>query len=90
VEFSKAATVTTAGPHTVTVACLGVPQALVSLSPEIVGDSESTDFELDCKGAQSQVVQLQKGGSVGAHLIRLHPDGGAWTGAVAGIKITVG
>ena len=89
VGFSKSVTVTTAGPHTVTVACVGAPQALVSLSQEIVGGSERTDFELDCKGAQLQVVQL-KAGSVGAHLIRLHPDGGAWTGAVAGIKITAG
>ena len=89
VGFSKSATVTTAGPHTVTVACVGATQALISLSQEIVGGSESTDFELDCKGGQSKVVQLREG-SVGAHLIRLHPDGGAWTGAVAGIEITVG
>ena len=89
VGFSKSATVTAAGPHTVTVACVGASQALVSLSQEIVGGSERTDFELDCKGTQSQVIQLKEG-SVGAHLIRLHPDGGAWTGAVAGIEITVG
>ncbi|BCW67892.1 hypothetical protein NicSoilB4_26550 [Arthrobacter sp. NicSoilB4] len=89
VGFSKSVTVTSAGPHTVTVACVGAPRALISLSQAIVGGIERTDFELDCKGAQSQVVQLKEG-SVGAHLIRLHPDGGVWTGAVAGIKISVG
>lgn len=89
VGFSKSATVTTAGPHTVTVACVDAPLALISLSQEIVGGSERTDFELDCKGAQSQVIQLQEG-FVGAHLLRPYPDGGAWTGAVAGIEITVG
>ena len=89
VGFSKSATVTTPGPHTVTVSCVGAPLALISLSQEIVGGSERKDFELDCKGAQSQVVQLEEG-FVGAHLIRPYPDGGAWTGAVAGIEITVG
>jgi hypothetical protein len=89
VGFSKSATVTTAGPHTVTVACVGAPRALVWLSQQIVGGIEHTEFRLDCKGTQSQVVHLNEG-SVSAHLIRLHPDGGAWTGAVAGIEITVG
>lgn len=89
VGFSKSVTVTAAGPHTVTVACVGAPRALISLSQQIVGGTERTDLQLDCKEAQSQVVQLEEG-SVGAHLVRLHPDGGAWTGAVAGIKITVG
>ena len=88
VGFSKSVTVTTAGPHTVTVACVGAPRALISLAQQIVGGIKRTDLQLDCE-AQSQVVQLEEG-SVGAHLVRLHPNGGAWTGAVAGLKITVG
>lgn len=86
VGFSKAATVMTAGPHTVTAACVGTPHAQLSLSQDTMG-AEPMMFDVDCSGAQSQVVQLQKG-YVSAHLTR-HDPTGAWTGAVAGIRITV-
>ncbi|MCB5294448.1 hypothetical protein BJQ90_03916 [Arthrobacter sp. SO3] len=87
VGFSKAATVMTAGPHTVTAACVGTPHAQMALSQETKGGTEHVMFDVDCSGVQSQVVQLQKG-YVSAHLTR-HDPTGAWTGAVAGIKITV-
>jgi hypothetical protein len=85
--FSKTATVTTAGPHTVTAACVGTPHAQIFLSQNTKGGTEQMVFEVDCSGAQTQVVQLRKG-YVSAQVIR-HDPTGAWTGAVAGIKITV-
>lgn len=87
VGFSKAATVMTAGPHTVTTACVGTPHAQIFLYQESIGGTEPVVFDVDCAGAQSQVIQLQKG-YVSAHLTR-HDPTGAWTGAVAGIRITV-
>lgn len=87
VGFRKTARVTAAGPHTVTAACVGLPGAQIYLTQEVQGGTEGTTFELDCSRAHTQVVQLQEG-YVGVHLVR-YPDG-AWTGGVAGIKITVG
>lgn len=87
VGFRKAATVMTAGPHTVTAACVGARHAQISLSQETKGGTEHMVFEVDCSEARSQVVQLQKG-YVSARLTR-HDPTGAWTGAVAGIRITV-
>ncbi|WP_202129147.1 hypothetical protein [Pseudarthrobacter sp. ATCC 49987] len=89
VGFSKGATVTTAGPHTVTAACVGIPQAQISLSQYTVGGGEDKVFEVDCSGTQTQVFQLQKG-YIGAQLVGRRDPAGAWTGAVAGIRITVG
>jgi hypothetical protein len=43
-------------------------------------------FTVDCSETQTRVVQLQKG-YISAQLTRSDPTG-AWTGAVAGIKIT--
>jgi hypothetical protein len=86
VGFTKAATVTAAGPHTVTAACVGIPHAQIYLSQNLPAGTEHTVFEVDCSRTQSQVVQLQKG-YVSAQLIRPDPTG-AWTGAVAGIKVT--
>lgn len=85
--FDKVATVMTAGPHTVTAACVGIPHAQIYLSQDTRAGSEHMVFEVDCSGAQTQIVQLQKG-YVSAQLTR-HDPTGAWTGAVAGIKITV-
>ena len=84
VGFSKAATVMTTGPHTVTATCVGTPGVQIFLSQ---GEAEPVSLEVDCSGVLSKVVQLQKG-YVGAKLIRQDPTG-AWTGAVAGIKVTV-
>ena len=67
VGFSKTATVITAGPHTVTAACIGIPQAQISLSQNTVGGAEHVVF-VDCSETQTQVVQLQKG-YVGAQLV---------------------
>lgn len=86
VGFRKTATVKTAGPHTVTAACIGIPNAQIYLSQEILGGSQYTVLEVDCSRTQTQVVQLAAG-PVGVQLTRVHPDG-AWTGAVAGVRIT--
>jgi hypothetical protein len=86
VGFTKAATVMTAGPHTVTAACVGVPHAQIYVSQNTQAGTEHIVLEVDCSRTQSQVVQLQRG-YVSAQLTRPDPTG-AWTGAVAGIKIT--
>ncbi|WP_346960044.1 hypothetical protein [uncultured Arthrobacter sp.] len=86
VGFKKTATVTKTGPHTVTAACIGIPHAQIYLSQDIKGGSKYTVLEVDCSQTQTQVVQLAAG-PVGVQLTRVHPDG-AWTGAVAGIRIT--
>lgn len=85
--FDKVATVMTAGPHTVTAACVGIPHVQIYLSQDTKAGTEHVVFEIDCSGAQTQTVQLQKG-YVSAQLTRQDPTG-AWTGAVAGIRITV-
>lgn len=77
-----------AGPHTVTAACLGAPRVQFMLYQDVKGGTEHKEFVLDCSGSETMVVQLQKG-SLRVQLTRNDPDG-AWTGAVAGIKITVG
>jgi hypothetical protein len=87
VGFTKAATVKTPGPHTVTAACIGVPHAQIYLSQPIPGGTEHKVVDVDCTGIQTQTVQLHEG-YVGAQLMHLGSNG-AWTGAVAGIKITV-
>ena len=89
VGFRKAATVVTAGPHTVTAACVGIPHAQINVSQDTVGGTEEEVFELDCSGTTTQVLQLQKG-YVGAQLLARRDPTGPWTGAVAGIKITAG
>ncbi len=86
IGFSKAATVASAGPYTVTAACVGTPHAQIFLSQDTNGGTEHMVFEVDCLRTQSQIVRLQKG-YVSAQLTRPDPTG-AWTGAVAGIKIT--
>ncbi len=86
VGFTKAATVTVAGPHTITAACVGIPHAQIYLSQNSLTGTEHTVLEVDCSRTPSQVVQLQKG-YVSAQLTRPDPTG-AWTGAVAGIKVT--
>jgi len=86
IGFSKAATVASAGPYTVTAACVGTPHAQIFLSQDTQGGTEHMEFEVDCSRTQTQIVQLQKG-YVSAQLTRPDPTG-AWTGAVAGIKIT--
>ncbi|CAI3798231.1 hypothetical protein NKCBBBOE_02025 [Pseudarthrobacter sp. MM222] len=85
--FKKVATVTADGPHTVTAACVGIPHVQIYLSQDTKAGTEHMVFEVDCSRTQTQAVQLQKG-YVSAQLTRNDPTD-AWTGAVAGIKITV-
>jgi hypothetical protein len=84
VGFRKTATVTTAGPYTVTAACVGTPSAQIFLSQD---GAEPLSLDVDCSGVLSRVVVLRKG-PIGAQLTR-HDPTGAWRGAVAGIRITV-
>lgn len=86
VGFSKTAKVQTAGPYTVTAACVGIPDAQVFLSRP--GSKELLSLDLDCSGVFSQVVELEEG-YVAALLVR-HDPTGPWTGAVAGVRITGG
>ena len=86
VGFSKAVTVMTAGPHTVTATCVGTPGVQMFLTQDGTG-AEPVSLDVDCSRVLSKVVVLQKG-YVSAQLIRPDPTG-AWKGAVAGIKITV-
>ncbi|HSN37513.1 MAG TPA: hypothetical protein VLT34_14270 [Arthrobacter sp.] len=86
VGFSKAATVKTAGTYTVTAACVGIPRALIYLDHP--GAIESLSLDLDCSGVFSQVVEFPVG-PVHAQLTRQDPNG-PWTGAVAGLRITMG
>lgn len=88
VGFTQAAAVPTAGPHTVTAACVGIPHTQISLSQNTDTGTEHVVFEVDCTGPQTQVVQLRQG-YVSAQLSRPDPNG-PWTGAVAGLKITAG
>ncbi len=85
--FRKTAAVTTAWPHTVTAACMGLPRTQMFLSQVIKGGTEHSVFDFDCPETRTHTVQLQKG-YVSAPLTR-HDPTGAWTGAVAGIVITV-
>jgi len=87
VGFSKTATVKAAGAHTVTASCVGLDDVQISLSQDPRTGPELPALVLDCSGVLSQVVELQPG-YVGVHLTRQDP-GGPWTGAVAGIRITV-
>jgi hypothetical protein len=84
--FNKVAPVTADRPHTVTAACVGISHVQMYLSQDTKAGTEHMVFEIDCSGVQTQIVQLQKG-YVSAQLTRQDPTG-AWTGAVAGIKIT--
>lgn len=86
VGFRKAATLKTAGPHTVTLTCVGGSQAQIFLSQDTGSGTEHMAFKVDCTETQTRVVQLQKG-YISAQLTRSDPAGD-WTGAVAGIKIT--
>lgn len=85
VGFSNTGKVKTAGAYTVTAACVGIPDAQIFLSRP--GSMELLALNLDCSGVLSQVVELQEG-YVGAVLMR-HDPTGPWTGAVAGVRITV-
>ena len=85
--FDKVATVMTTGPHKVTAACVGIPHAQIYLSQDTKAGTEHMVFEVDYSGAQTQTIELQKG-YVSAQLTRQDPTG-PWTGAVAGIVITV-
>ena len=89
VGFGKAATVLEAGPHTVTAACVGISQAQISLTQNLAGGTRHIVLDVDCSGTRTQVVQLQEG-YVGAHLVARRDPTGAWTGAVAGLRITAG
>lgn len=89
VGFRKAATVQAAGLYTVTAACVGITRAQISLSQETVGASEHQVIDVDCAATRTQTVQLQQG-YVGAQLTRRSDPTAAWTGAVAGIRITAG
>lgn len=84
--FAKSAKVIKAGSYTLTAACVGVPEAQMSLHQDSRTAEKPLEFVLDCSEVFSQVVELQPG-YVSANLLR-HDPTGPWTGAVAGVRIT--
>ena len=71
VGFRKAATVKTAGPYTVTAACVGTRGAQIFLSQD---GAEPVSLDVDCSGVLSKVVVLQRG-YVGDTADPSRPDG---------------
>ncbi|RNL49180.1 hypothetical protein D7003_18945 [Arthrobacter oryzae] len=86
VGFRATATVSAAGAYTVTAACVGLPDAQIFVARP-GSSAERLAFDLDCSGVLSQVIELQEGYVV-AGVTRRDPTG-PWTGAVAGVRITV-
>lgn len=87
VGFRKAATVKTAGFYHVTVACVGTKNAQVALMQNASKTTVATSFTVECSKPETHIVQLDRG-HVGTQLTVRRDPGAAWTGAVAGIKIT--
>ncbi|MDQ0754702.1 hypothetical protein [Arthrobacter sp. B3I4] len=87
VGFQKVATLPNAGEYTVVAACVGLPGVQFALSQNMPGSTQHTVLEVDCSGAQTQVVELHEG-HLNAQLVARRDPAGAATGAVAGIRIT--
>ena len=85
VGFQKAGRVRTAGDYQVTAACVGVDAAQVIIFQDQT-PSGPTSIVVDCTAPLSRTVSLLPG-PVSVQLTRKNPTG-AWTGAVAGVKIT--
>lgn len=88
VGFRKNAMVETAGTYTVTAACVGAPDVRLSLNQDPQTGAGPLQLVVVCSQATSQIVQL-RAGYVSAALLQLNPGSDPWTGAVAGVRITV-
>ena len=81
----KGGRVKAAGDYQVTVACVGIDAAQFYLSQDET-PAGPTSIIVDCTAPTSRTVSLLPG-YVSVQLTRPNPTG-AWTGAVAGVKIT--
>lgn len=78
----------TAGQYKVTAACVGAPDAHLSVTQGARGGGSLLELGIDCGVLTEALVDLEPG-TVSAHLIR-YGDGppGPGTGAVAGIRVS--
>lgn len=83
----KTATVMTAGSYTVKAACVGAPEAQMTLDQDPHTGVKPLELMVECSEASSQVVELQPG-YVSASVVRYDPESVPWSGAVAGIRVT--
>lgn len=84
IGFSRTALVKTAGSYTVTAACVGAPDAQLTLSQDVQA-GDALDFSFGCAAVSTRVIKLQRG-SLQTRLAR--PPSDKVSGAVAGVRIT--
>lgn len=82
---SRTGQVPAAGRYTVSFACIGAPDAQLSIHQESQGGSEALDTSFDCGDVTEQAVELTRG-PIQARLVRV--ESGQPSGAVAGYRIT--
>jgi hypothetical protein len=86
--FMAAGTVSRAGQYNVTAACIGAPDAQLSVSQNARAGGTLLELSIGCGGAVEALVDLEPG-EVSAHLVRYGGSlPGPWTGAVAGIRVS--
>ena len=86
--FSTSGLVRRAGQYKVTAACVGAPDAHLSVTQGARQGGTLLELSLDCGSAAEALVDLVPG-SVSAHLVRYGGSvPGPGTGAVAGIRIS--
>ncbi|UKA52441.1 hypothetical protein LFT45_11740 [Arthrobacter sp. FW305-BF8] len=82
---SKTGQVPAAGQYTVTFACVGAPDAQLTVSQANQGGSEIVETAFDCGEVSEHAAKLERG-PIQARLLRL--ESGHPSGAVAGFRIT--
>jgi hypothetical protein len=87
--FSTSGTVTRTGEYKVSAACLGAPDAQLSVTQNARQGGTRLELSLDCGSVSEALVNLETG-TVSASLLR-YGGGvpGPGTGAVAGIRISL-
>jgi hypothetical protein len=84
--FNKNSRVKAAGAYAVTAACVGAPDAQLSLSQDSRTGGTPLEVTFSCSQASTRVVQL-KPGYVSVRVMRFDPGSLPGTGAVAGVRI---
>ncbi|WP_427129351.1 hypothetical protein [Pseudarthrobacter sp. S9] len=85
--FSSSARAADAGTYTVTVACVGAPDARLFLQQDPRSGGDRLELAFDCAAVAQETVELEAG-PVTATVMRFNGGGsGPGTGAVAGIRI---
>lgn len=85
--FATSGPVRQAGQYKVTAACVGAPDAHLSVTQGAREGGTLLERSIDCGSAAEALVDLVPG-TVSAHLIRYGGVPGPGTGAVAGIRIS--